>query len=74
MVPAAQRFHRSPSRVGSRGDAVISKKYRIGDIRGIYADNSKLTYFFNDLKITDLSIGIAELVNWAEIEIRKEAK
>jgi dTDP-L-rhamnose 4-epimerase len=53
---------------------VISRKYRIGDVRGIYADNSKLTYFFNDLKITDLSIGIAELVNWAEIEIRKEAK
>jgi dTDP-L-rhamnose 4-epimerase len=55
-------------------DPEISKKYRIGDVRGIYADNSELTNLFNDLKITELSIGIAELVDWAEIEIVKEGK
>jgi dTDP-L-rhamnose 4-epimerase len=53
-------------------DPVTSKEYRIGDVRGIYADNSELTSLYNDLKITELSIGIAELVDWAEIEIAKE--
>lgn len=55
-------------------DPVISKKYRIGDVRGIYADNSELTNLFDNLKITELSLGIAELVDWAEIEIVKERK
>lgn len=53
-------------------EPVISKKYRIGDVRGIYADNSDLTMLLDDLKITELSIGIAELVDWAKIEILKE--
>ena len=48
---------------------IVSNKYRIGDVRGIFADNSLLFGHIPSFKFTPLENGISELVRWARLEL-----
>ena len=49
----------------------INAKFRLGDVRGIYADNSELNARLPNFTFTDLNFGIESLLKWAELEIEK---
>jgi dTDP-L-rhamnose 4-epimerase len=53
---------------------IITKKYRIGDVRGIYADNSQLREVLPEFEFTKLDKGIDMLLAWAVDEIEKNVK
>ena len=50
-------------------DPLISNKFRSGDVRGIYADNSKLMELGILPAFTSLKDGISQLLVWAKTEI-----
>jgi dTDP-L-rhamnose 4-epimerase len=48
---------------------VISNKFRVGDVRGIYADVSAILRLEIVPEFTSLEVGISELIDWAKVEI-----
>lgn len=53
------------------GDPVVSNKFRMGDVRGIYADVSVILGFEIVPEFTSLEVGISELLDWAKMEIER---
>lgn len=49
----------------------VNKKFRVGDVRGIYSDNSDLVAKLPNFDFTEIEFGIDSLLNWAELEIQK---
>lgn len=52
------------------GDPVVSNKFRVGDVRGIYADVSAILGLKIVPEFTSLEVGISELLDWAKVEIK----
>jgi dTDP-L-rhamnose 4-epimerase len=49
---------------------VVSNKFRVGDVRGIYADSNALLGLEIFPEFTSLEVGISELLEWADEEIK----
>ena len=49
---------------------VISNKFRVGDVRGIYANPSEILSLEIFPAFTSLEVGISELLDWAKVEIK----
>jgi len=50
-------------------EVIITDKFRIGDVRGIFADTKVLNNIDLDSKFFSLEQGISELMNWASKEL-----
>lgn len=52
-------------KLAANSDAKITGESRIGDIRHIYADTSKISGAFGERRLVTLDFGISEFLNWA---------
>ena len=57
------------SRKSKYSEAKITDKYRIGDVRGIFADTTALMNIGIITQFTSLDDGLSELMNWATKEL-----
>jgi dTDP-L-rhamnose 4-epimerase len=57
------------SKQSKYSEAMITDKYRIGDVRGIFADITALNNISVAIQFTSLENGISELMNWATKEL-----
>lgn len=53
---------------------MITNNFRIGDVRSVFADNSRLLQSNYISEFTSLEAGISALVDWARIEIESEGE